>query len=273
MGVKLSDSIGSQVEKHHQDAIQKFLQIYKEDESFLAILLAGSIAHGFSETDSDIDICIIVESREYQSRRAENRLAFSLWDICTYENGYIDCKVVDLDFLEKVRKSGSDPARYAFQDNRILYSKIDDLQELLNKIVRYPIVEVHDRRKRFASQLLAWKWYYGEAVKKQNKYLVFLSMQKIVLFSSRIILNENRLLYPYHKWLLKVLEKAEKKPVALLARMEELLTSNSPEKVNRFCAEILEFIDCNERTVDWPNYFLRDSEQNWLNHAPPIDDL
>jgi predicted nucleotidyltransferase len=261
------------VEKHHQESINEFLQIYKKDESILAILLAGSIAHGFSEVDSDIDICIIAESQEYQIRKIENKLAFSLKDICTYENGYIDCKVVDLDFLDTVRKCGSDPARYAFQDTEILYSKIDNLQALLNKIIRYPIEESDERRKRFASQLLAWKWYYSEAVKKQNKYLVFLSIQKIVLFSSRLILNENRLLYPYHKWMLKVLEKAEKKPAALLSKIDELLTKSSLEKVSGFCTEILEFVHLNERAVDWPNYFLKDSEQNWVNHAPPIDDL
>lgn len=107
----------------------------------------------------------------------------------------------------------------------------------------------------------------------QNKYLVFLSMQKIVLFSSRIILNENQLLYPYHKWMLKVLETAEKRPADLIYDIEDLLTNHSLEKVNNFCTKILEFINFNEHTVDWPNYFLKDSEQNWMEHEPPIDDL
>ena len=142
-------------------------------------------------------------------------------------------------------------------------------QESINAFLR---IYKHDE-SILAIQLLAWKWYYSEAVKKQNKYSVFLSIQKIVLFSSRIILNENRLLYPYHKWMLKVLEKAEKKPAGLIAKIDELLTQSSLEKVNGFCAEILEFVNFNEQTVDWPNYFLKDSEQNWLNHPPPIDDL
>jgi len=36
---------------------------------------------------------------------------------------------------------------------------------------------------------------------------------------------------------------------------------------------ILEFINYNEKSVDWPNYFLKDSEQNWINHEPPVDDI
>ena len=261
------------MEKHHQEAIDKFLEQYTKDDTILAILLGGSIAHGFSVYDSDIDVILIVDSKEYLKRKEQNKLAFSLWDICTYENGYIDCKVVDINFLNKIKSRGSDPARYAFKDNKILYSKVESLQDILNAIAQYPEAQQDERRKRFASQLLAWKWYYSEALKKNNIYLVYLALQKIVLFSVRIILNENRLLYPYHKWMLKVLETAKKKPVYLMRKIDVLLDNHSLENVNGFCAEILNFINFTEKTVDWPNYFLKDSEQNWLEHEAPIDDI
>ena len=261
------------MENHHQEAIDKFLQQYIKDKTILAILLGGSIAHGFSVYDSDIDVILIVGSDEYLKRKEQNKLAFSLWDICTYENGYIDCKVIDINFLHKIKERGSDPARYAFKDNKILYSKVSNLQDILNDIVKYPASLRHERKRRFASQLLAWKWYYGEALKKANKYLVYLSIQKIVLFASRIILNENQLLYPYHKWMLKVLETAENKPPNLLQKIDDLFNNQSLENVNNFCDEILSFIDFTDKTIDWPNYFLKDSEQTWLEHEAPIDDL
>ena len=261
------------MEKHHQESIDKFIAIYKNDPTILAILLGGSIAHGFAQTDADIDVCLIVDAAEFQRRKAANTLASSLWDICTYDNGYIDCKVVDLDFLTQIAQHGSDPARYAFQDCQVLFSKLDHLQKLLTQIVVYPKDKIDERRKRFASQLLAWKWYYSEALKKQNTYLVFLSLQKMVLFSSRIVLNENELLYPYHKWLLKVLETADKKPAGFLEKINNLFENHTLERVNHFCLEVLAFINFTEQTVDWPNYFLKDSEQNWLAHEPPVDDL
>ena len=261
------------MEKHHQDAIDKFLQQYIKDETILAILLAGSIAHGFSVYDSDIDVIIIVNSDEYLKRKEQNKLAFSLWDICTYENGYIDCKTIDINFLHKIKNRGSDPARYAFKDSKILYSKISDLQDILHDIAQYPAEQRDERNRRFASQLLAWKWYYSEAIKKKNKYLVYLSIQKIVLFASRIVFNENQMLFPYHKWMLKVLETANNKPNNFLKSIDDLFSSHSLEMVNGFCAEILDFISITEKTVDWPNYFLKDSEQNWLEHEAPIDDI
>lgn len=261
------------MEKHHLDSIEKYLEICKQDRTILAAVLGGSIAHGFEQPDSDIDILLIVEPDEYLKRKKENKTAFSIRDICNYENGYIDCKVTDIDFVKKVAENGSDAARFAFTDGKILFSRIEGLEDLLKKVAVYPKDKVGDRRKRFASQLLAWKWYYSEAVKKQNKYLVYLSVQKLVLFACRIILNENELLYPYHKWMLKVIETAVKKPENFLVKIKDVLESPSTDKVNELCEVIMNFIDFNEGSVDWPNYFLKDSEQNWLEHEPPIDDL
>lgn len=261
------------MEKHHQESIDKFVEIYKQNGSILAILLGGSIAHGFAQPDSDIDVCLLVDSQEFQKRKAANKLAFSLWDICTYDQGYIDCKVVDIELLTRVAQHGSDPARYAFKDNLVLFSRADNIQELLSNITLFPKDKTDERRKRFASQLLAWKWYYSEGVKKQNSYLVFLALQKIVLFSSRLILNENELLYPYHKWLLKVVETAGRKPKGFLGKINELFERHTLEAVNNFCLEALAFVNFTEQSVDWPNYFLKDSEQNWLAHEPPVDDL
>jgi len=261
------------MEKQQQKAIDKFLNLYSKDDTISAILLGGSIAHGFSVSDSDIDICLVVDKDEYEKRKNQHKLAFSLWDICDYENGYIDCKVVDIDFLHKIAASGSDPARYAFKDNKILYSKVADLPVILQTIERFPEDQIDERRRRFASQILAWQWYYNEALKKKNKYLEYLAIQKLLLFSGRLILNENKLLYPYHKWLLKVLETANNKPKDLLKKTDDLLNNHSLEKVNTFCTEILDFIGFTEKTVDWPNYFLKDCEQNWIDHEAPVDDI
>ena len=261
------------MEQHHQESIEKFLDLYKKDPNILAILLGGSIVHGFAQSDSDIDVLIIVDSEEYQRRRKINDLTFPIKDICTYENGYIDCKVIDINFLTKVSKYGSDPARYAFTDNKILFSKVNNLSVLLEEITSYPKDKKREREKRFASQLLAWKWFYSEGLKKKNNYLVFLSLQKIVLFSSRIILNENEMLYPFHKWMLEEVKVATRKPEGYMDKVNEIFESHTLDKVNKFCKEVLDFVKLEEQAIDWPNYFLKDSEQNWIAHEPPVDDL
>ena len=175
--------------------------------------------------------------------------------------------------MNKASKYGSDPARYAFKDNKILFSKVNNLSDLLEKITCFPKHKKEERRKRFASQLLAWKWFYSEGNKKRNNYLIFLSFQKIVLFSSRMILNENEMLYPFHKWMLEEVKTAMDKPDEYMEKVNALFESHTIDKVNEFCKEVLDFVKLDEQMIDWANYFLRDSEQNWTEHEPPVDDL
>ncbi|MBN2509370.1 MAG: nucleotidyltransferase domain-containing protein [Spirochaetales bacterium] len=261
------------MKQHHQEAIDIFLSRYTPHSWVTGILLCGSIAHGFEKPDSDIDVVIIADAAEFKKRKQDNTLAFSIWDICRYEHGYVDCKVVDRDMLELIAQKGSDAARYAFQGSRILYSTLPGLEDLLRRIDRYPAEQKEERKKRFASQILAWKWYYSEGVKKGNAYLLYLAVQKLILFSARLVLNENEMLFPYHKWILRVLETAPRKPEGLMKAIDTILLDHSPERVNSFCADLLSFVSFTEKSVDWPNYFLKDSEQNWIEHEPPVDDL
>ena len=48
------------MEQYHKDTIDNFVNDMKNDTSVLAILLGGSLAHGFATKDSDVDLLIIV---------------------------------------------------------------------------------------------------------------------------------------------------------------------------------------------------------------------
>jgi hypothetical protein len=37
--------------------------------------------------------------------------------------------------------------------------------------------------------------------------------------------------------------------------------------------ELFQFLNLEEKYIDWPNTFLKDSEWNWVDHDPPVDDL
>lgn len=261
------------MEQHHQESINNLIKELEKDPSILALILGGSIAHRFAKSDSDIDVSIVIETSDFQRRKKENNLVYNNKDLCSYENGYIDGKFIDYEFLRLVASRGSEPARYAFKDNMVLFSRVANIEEILTDIVRYPVEKKEERINRFVSQLLAWKWYYSEAIRTQNQYLVFLSIQKIILFSSRIVLAVNELLYPYHKWMLKVLQTADRKPPKMMTDIDELLKTPSNEKVNDYCKKILSLIDMDEKDIFWPNQFMKDSELNWIDGEPPVDDL
>lgn len=260
---------------HHAQSIQNVIAAFEDDPAVVALLLGGSLAHGFARPDSDIDITIVVEASDYQLRAREQRLHYINHALCTYPNGYVDGKYVDEGFLRRVAERGSDPARYAFDGARILLSRLSELEALLADIGRYPSAQKRERIERFTAQLLAWRWYHSEALRQQSDYLLQLSLNKLVLFGARIVLAENELFFPYHKWMLRVLESAPQKPPGLLADIHCLLSSPPREKVEAYCQALLDFIGVDEAAANraWPMRFMTDTELRWLHHEPSIDDL
>lgn len=260
---------------HHAESIRNLVRALERDRGVEALILGGSLAHGFARPDSDIDVSIVVGSPEYQQRVRENRLTYYDESVCTYPDGYVDGKFVDVDFLRQVAASGSDPARYAYQDARILFSRVPDLAEVLAAITRYPVAEKPERIERFAAQLLAWRWFYGESRSKQSRYLEVLALQKLVLFTCRIVLAANELLYPFHKWMLRVTETATNRPPKLIADLEELLANPSVPLVDAHVRAVLAFYGVDYATADaaWSTWFMKDTELAWTSGFPPVDDL
>lgn len=259
--------------QHHKETIDNVISKMKEDHKVLALLIGGSIAHGFAKEDSDVDIMMIVSQEEYERRFKENQLTYWEKDSCTYENGYVDGKYISVDFMQKVMKKGSEPARYAFEGAIIAYSSLSGLEDMLQEITSYPKELKRDRMIRFYSQLNAWNWFYSEGRNKNNQYLIETAISNLILFGGRAILAYNELLYPYHKWFLKVLEGAKEMPENLIKLMEEVLVTKSPEAVANYMEAIRNFTDWGVDDYQWPNYFMMDSELGWMTGNVAIGDL
>lgn len=262
------------METHHAESIRKVAQSFEADPSVRALLLGGSIAHGFAQPDSDIDVAIVVGADDFARRKAENKLTYVDRTICTYPQGYLDGKFMDEDFLREVARHGSEPARYAFHGAQILFSRIDGLERLLADIVRYPAERKADRIARFASQLVGWRWFFTEGVKKNSAYLRILAVQKVVLFSCRIVLAENELLYPFHKWMLRVTLAAPRLPEGFGAAIERILAEPTFEIIDAHCRATLAFAGLDHDAVNagWGTNFMQDTELRWTTDSAAIED-
>jgi len=157
--------------------------------------------------------------------------------------------------------------------SRVLFSRIEGFEEEILKIRQYPIAEKAERIKRFHAQLEAWHWYCGEARKQGNRYLLGTAVSKLILFGGRLLLAHNEMLYPYHKWFLKVLERARDKPSDLMACIQVLTESPTAENVEVFYQKIKTFQPWNENPYGWGAQFMLDSELNWMDRKTPVDDL
>ena len=258
---------------HHAESIRRTTVFFAKDPTVRGLLLGGSIAHGFQSAESDIDVMILVSDEEHRERMRTGSTCFFNRELCTYEDGYVDGKYTSEAFLQEVRVKGSEPARYAFQDAQVLFARNPELPILLADIARYPIAEQSSRIWRFQAQFEAWNWYTGQALKRQNLPLLRTAVAKLTLFGGRIVLAHNQLLYPYHKWFLRVLESAPEKPASLLSLINEVATAPTRENIEQFNRTIREFRPWLLSHATWPAQFMQDSEVNWLTNPPPIDDI
>lgn len=258
---------------HHTQSIQNVTDYFQRDPEVLALLLGGSIAHGFETATSDVDIMIIVSEEDHKRRLETNQIHFFNRDLCTYEGGYVDGKYTSMSFIEQVCAKGSEPARFAFAGSRILFSKIAGLDETLQQVAQYPVTEKAERIKRFYAQFEAWHWYCQESLRLKNEYLLETSISKFILFSGRLILAHNELLYPYHKWFLRVLEGAKDKPAGFLESIHQLTIMHISENIEALYEKVKAFQPWIEGEFSWPTQFMFDSELNWLDGKTPVDDL
>jgi predicted nucleotidyltransferase len=256
---------------HHEETIRRAVDRFRADDEVLALLLGGSLAHGYAGPGSDVDVMAVVADERFDERRRRNETAWYSRDLATYPEGYVDLKYVSPAYLRLVAEKGSEPARFAFKDSSVLFSRLEGLDDLLAAAVRYPTGK-EDRQRRFAAQLEAWNWYAGEALKRDDRYLLDVSVGRLVLFGGRLVLAHNELLYPYHKWFRRVLEEAPDRPDGLLDAIDDLTGRPSPDSVGRFYELVKGWRDWG-LAEPWPAVFMADSETNWLDGHTPIDDL
>jgi hypothetical protein len=246
--------------EHHRDSIRNITENLRNDESIQALIIAGSVAHGFANEDSDVDIMIVVSHEEYERRLRENKALYYDKECCTYEKGYIDGKYISTEYIKEVIRYGGEPSRFAFRDCRIAFSRIEGLEDLMREAAKYPSQYREVRMRRFYAHMLEWNWFYNEGLSKNNPYLTNLAMSNLVLYGGRAILAYNELLFPYHKWFLKVLEQARNKPANMMELIGRIFDKRSHDDVAEFVSSIKNFTDWGIADYDWANYLMRNDD-------------
>ncbi|WP_437734343.1 nucleotidyltransferase domain-containing protein [Sorangium sp. So ce1335] len=261
---------------HHLRTVSRLVERLSADPCSVAIIVGGSQAKGLGKETSDVDFCWVVTDEEHARRRARGELVYFANDegLVDYPGGYVDGKIVTLDFLREVRDRGSEPARAAFLGAMVPWSRrsgADGVEALVRAIATYPEHERAHKMTGFVAQLEAMRYYLESAEHHGNRYLLTWASARAVLFGYRLILAHNRILYPYHKWVRAFVADAPEKPADLLRLSDELLDAPGKRTGEAFCGAVLSFRDW-EKPAQWPTRFMLDSELNWLHAPPPLED-
>lgn len=258
---------------HHEETIKNASEKLKKRDDVLGLLVAGSVAHGFESVTSDVDIMILISDEDYNARLKSGEMTYYETESAAYKGGYVDGKYICTGFMKKVAEYGSEPARFAFAGSKVVFSKIEGIEGLIDSIVRYPVERKQENIKRFRGQLEAWKWYFYEALSHSNEYLLNLAISNLVLFGGRMLLAHNETLYPYHKWFLKVLERSQNKPANIMELIENIYASKDGTSVEAFYKSVTDFVPFETDGFSWPNQFAKDTELTWMDGWTPVADI
>ena len=258
---------------HHRRAIQRWVDHAADRPEFLAVVVAGSLTKGYGTEASDVDGFIVVTPEEFARRKGAGEIFWINSELCDYEGGYIDAKCVSLEWIETVDRVGSEPARSAFIGAQVPWSRIGGLEDLCRSIVRYPEAGREDRMRRFVAQIEFSRWFVSEGERRDNPYIVAFAASRLVLFCTRLLLAHNRVLYPYHKWMLRALEESAEKPDGIVPALEAFARAPTASESVRIRDLAINFRVWPALESEWPNQFLKDSEWNWIDHEAPIEDI
>ncbi len=258
--------------RHHQESIEKLKEYFRDKEGVVAIVLDGSIVKDNARPDSDIDAIIVVTEEKYEAFVAENRLAEVIAGHCTYEGGYFDIKYKTKRILERAADFASEPTRNAFVKARVIYSTDGEIQSLVDRIAAYPEAERDEKIKCFNANLQLNRGYFLGCVKEENAYMRAHLAQEIVYSVYRLILAENRELFPCNRRLEETIQKCKQRPENILELGAKFLKSISADDCEKFVrafweqSELPLTEDVNENCSQYVKYY----EDWWLDENSPF---
>lgn len=258
---------------HHRATIERAVAALRDRDDPLAILVGGSIAHGFETPSSDVDLMVVVSDDDYRRRVEVADVTYLDFDSATYTGGYVDGKYFSVDLIRTVAERGNEPTRFAFRDAIVAWSRLPGLEDLIRAAARYPLAEKDEKLRKFRAQLEAWHWYCGEAFRLGSPYVLSHAVPNLVLFAGRLILAHNEVLYPYHKWFLRVLAGVEHKPEGLLATIDEVVAHRDTGSIEELYRSVSDFADWPGRDVNWGAHFLLDTELAWVEGRAAVGEI
>ncbi len=257
---------------HHEESIEKLKEYFCGTDGVIAIVLDGSIVKGNARPDSDIDAIIVVTEEKYCELEKENRLAEVIAGHCTYEGGYFDIKYKTKRILERAALYASEPTRNAYVKAKVVYSKDDGIQPLVDSIAAYPERERTEKVRCFNANLQLNRGYFLNCVEKSNAYMRAHLAQEIVYSVYRLILAENRVLFPCNRRLEETVQTCARRPADIIALGTRFLRTISQEDCEAFVTRFREQsgLPLTDEVSENCSQYVKYYEDWWLRENPPF---
>ena len=215
--------------EHHRQTIENLKACYEKDDDCLALIVIGSLARGEAREGSDVDFYLVVNPQRYEDCSAKNNDCIDAHEYsvspCSEANGYL----ISLPVLQEMCDHGREIERWMFTKALVVFSKDAQINTLVVEIPSYPERDRTRRMESYHSQMHYHFSFFEFAYYSQTKYLIYETATKMILSIGRLILADNRILYPNRKWFFRELQKAPDKPAGMCEAMEAFLDAPTIE--------------------------------------------
>ena len=209
--------------EHHRKTIENLKSHFAQDPAYLAFILIGSVARDEALEASDVDYYLVVENDKYEEALNKNALEVEASEFCVPPCPEANGSLISKDKLTVVCRQGSEIERWAFFKAKVVFSKDEEIEELIKMIPQYPEEGRIRRMESYHSQIYYHFSFFEFAYYSQTKYLIYETATKMILSIGRLILADNRILYPNRKWFYRELEKVSDKPEGICEAMTAFL--------------------------------------------------
>ena len=257
---------------HHIESAQKLREYFEGQEGVIAVVLDGSTVKGNARPDSDIDAIIVVTEEKYAELAAQNRLAEVIPGHCTYEGGYFDIKYKTKAILRRAAEHASEPTRNAYVKAQVLCTTDAEIPSLVAAVERYPEHTVADKIRCFCANLQLNRGYFLNIVPEDNSYMRAHLAQEIVYSVYRLILIENRALFPCNRRLEETVRACKKRPDNILELGRAFLQEITVERCEAFVQAFWKQSDLplNNDVSESCSQYVKYYEDWWLEENPPF---
>ena len=258
--------------RHHEESIERLREYYQGRAGVIAVVLDGSVVKGNARPDSDIDAVVVVTEEEYARLAEANRLAEVISGHCTYSEGYFDVKYKTKRMLVLAAERASEPTRNAYVGARVLWTLDEEVAALVAKISAYPDEEIAQKTACFWANLKLNADYFLNCTGQDNAYMRAHLAQEIVYSVYRLILIENRMLFPCNRRLEAAVRACRKRPADILERgaafLKEVSVENCAAFIDAFRAQTA--LALNDDISSNCSTYVKYYEDWWMEEAPPF---
>jgi predicted nucleotidyltransferase len=89
-----------QLAPQHRALIERASTRFASDPNVLALIVGGSVAHGYAQPGSDVDVLVVLEEDAATARHARGEFTINDSELADYDGGYLDGKLISRSFIE-----------------------------------------------------------------------------------------------------------------------------------------------------------------------------